>query len=43
MFSEPQKFEKKSERVFITFKDATGLWFSFVIYSWIINDFLKSI
>ena len=41
MFSNPQKFEEKSKRIFITFKNMTGLWFSFVFSLLIINEFLK--
>ena len=41
MFSKPRKLGEKSKRVFITYKDTTRLWFSFVFFSWIINEFLK--
>ena len=42
MPSKQQKFKKKCNRVFITFKNPTRIWFSFSLYSWII-EFLKDI
>ena len=36
-----RKFEEKGKCVFITYKDMTQLWFSFVFSSRIINEFFN--
>ena len=36
-----REIQDKVTRVFITYKDTTRLWFSFVLSSWILNEFFN--